>query len=181
MTVALSLKVTLALALNCATTVLVNVPATVPEVNRPVTPSMVPPPTRTDQVGEIETSLPRASLPTAVNCCVTLAGRVAGLVVTTILTGDAPDTVNFNFVAGPGTVMTDVPVFPSLVAVMMAEPVATPVTIPVVLSTVATAGVLLDHVMTRPLKALLLASMSVGLSGKVAPTWTTFVAGKILT
>ena len=77
--------------------------------------------------------------------------------------------------------MTDVPVFPSLVAVMMAEPVATPVTIPVVLSTVATAGVLLDHVMTRPLKALLLASMSVGLSGKVAPTWTTFVAGKILT
>jgi len=90
-------------------------------------------------------------------------------------------TVNFNFVAGPGTVMTDVPVFPSLVAVMMAEPVATPVTIPVVLSTVATAGVLLDHVMTRPLKALLFASMSVGLSGKVAPTWTTFVAGKILT
>src|SRR5437879_11754549 len=93
MTVALSLKVTLALALNCATTVLVNVPATVPEVNRPVTPSMVPPPTRTDQVGEIETSLPRASLPTAGTSCARSAAGGAGWGGRRFCTVERPDRV----------------------------------------------------------------------------------------
>src|SRR2546430_17022802 len=90
-------------------------------------------------------------------------------------------TVNFNFVAGPGTVMTDVPVFPSLVAVMMAEPVATPVTIPVVLSTVATAGGLVDPVKNRPLKAVVLAAMRAEAGGKVAPASAHFGAGKVHT
>ena len=67
-----------------AWTVLVNVPGTVPAVNRPA-PSMVPPPATTDQVGAIGTTLPPASLPTAVNCCVPSMASVAGLGVTVMV------------------------------------------------------------------------------------------------
>src|SRR6266480_700328 len=64
-----------------ASTVLVNVPATVPAVNRPVL-LMLPPFATTAQVGEIETMLPLASWPTAANCCVALAAKVSELGVT---------------------------------------------------------------------------------------------------
>src|SRR5438093_11079204 len=47
------------------------------------------------------------------------------------------------------TVMVAVPLLPSLVAVIVAEPAATPVTRPLLL-TVATAVLLLEQVMTRP-------------------------------
>jgi hypothetical protein len=54
-----------------ALTVLVNVPSVAPAVKRPVVLPMAPPLATTDQVatGEIATTLPPASLPTAVNCC----------------------------------------------------------------------------------------------------------------
>src|SRR5713226_1200518 len=48
------------------------------------------------------------------------------------------------------TVMVALPLLPSEVAVIVAEPTATPVTRPVAASTVATAGVPLAHVTTRP-------------------------------
>src|SRR6266550_1710532 len=67
-----------------ASTVLVNVPATVPAVNRPVL-LMLPPFATTAQVGEIETMLPLASWPTAANCCVALAAKVSGLGVTVMV------------------------------------------------------------------------------------------------
>jgi hypothetical protein len=55
------------------------------------------------------------------------------------------------------TVMADVPLFPSLVAVIVAEPAATPVTNPLA-ETVATAALLVAHVTTRPLRAVPFAS-----------------------
>src|SRR5450759_6027637 len=51
-------------------TVLLNVPVTPPAVTRHVPALMVPPPFTTDQTGEAATTLPPASLTTAVNCCV---------------------------------------------------------------------------------------------------------------
>src|SRR3989449_1690072 len=61
------------------------------------------------------------------------------------------------------TVTAAVPLCPSLVAVMVAEPAATPVTRPLPL-TVATAGLPLAHVTTRPTSVLPLASFSVARS-----------------
>ena len=58
-----------------ARTVFVKVPAVVPAVNRPVAALIVPPPATTDQSGVIATTLPLASLPTAVNCCVPPVGE----------------------------------------------------------------------------------------------------------
>jgi len=51
------------------------------------------------------------------------------------------------------TVIAAVPLWPSLVAVIVAEPVTTAVTRPLA-STVATAVLLLDHVTTRPVSVL---------------------------
>src|SRR6266568_3950320 len=65
--------------------------------------------------------------------------------------------------------MADVPFFPSLVAVIAAEPVATPVTTPLLL-TVATAGTLVDHVTVRPLSRLPAESFGVAVNWTVAPT-----------
>lgn len=52
--------------------------------------------------------------------------------------------------AGACTVMGAEPVFPSLVAVIVALPPPTPVTTPLVASTVATCGRSDDHVIARP-------------------------------
>jgi len=60
-------------------------------------------------------------------------------------------------------VIAAVPFFPSLVAVMVAEPAATPLTSPVPL-TVATAVLLLPHVTTRPDSAFPLASRGVAVN-----------------
>src|SRR5689334_24095499 len=99
--------------------------------------------------------LPFASLGVAVSCTVppvaTLA--VAGVTVT-------DDT-------GTGvTVIADVPVLPSLVAVIVAEPAALAVTSPVEL-TLAALLLLEDHVTTRPVRMLPLASLSVAVSWTV--------------
>jgi len=61
------------------------------------------------------------------------------------------------------TVMAAVPLCPSLVAVIVAEPVATPVTNPFA-ETVATAALLVPHVTTRPLRAVPFASFGVAVN-----------------
>jgi len=71
-----------------ARTVLVNVPAVVPDVNRPVVVAIVPPPATTDQTGTMGMTLPMASLPTAVNCCATDVPSVTGVGVTVIVAND---------------------------------------------------------------------------------------------
>ena len=102
-----------------------------------------------------ESTLPFASVVVAVSVVVCVGTNVAvdGVTVT-VLTGAG---------AGALTVMADVPVLPSLVAVIVAEPGATAVTTPVVL-TVATAGLLELHVITRPESVLPLASFVVAAS-----------------
>src|SRR3990170_1757730 len=68
-----------------ARTVFWNVPVPVPAVNKPVLPSMAPPPATTDQVGVIATRLLSASLPVAANGCFALMARDCGLGVTVIV------------------------------------------------------------------------------------------------
>src|SRR6185437_4840223 len=67
------------------------------------------------------------------------------------------------------TVMADVPLCPSLVAVIVAEPAAMLVTRPLT-ETVATAALLVAHVMARPLRAVPFASCGVAVNWVVAPT-----------
>src|SRR5437867_4172722 len=109
--------------------------------------------------------LPLASLGVAVSCTLAPTGTlaVAGLTAT-VATG--------TFV----TVTVDVPLCPSLVAVIVAGPAATPLTSPLPL-TVATAVLLLAHVTTRPLSGLPLASWGVAANCTVAPTTTLAAAG----
>src|SRR5690348_978493 len=64
---------------------------------------------------------------------------------------------------GGWTTTVAVPDWPSLVAEMVAEPGATPVTRPFA-STLATLGMLLDHVMVRPVRGLCCASNTVAVS-----------------
>src|SRR5438309_672227 len=74
--------------------------------------------------------------------------------------------------------MLDVPVLPSVVAVIVADPAPTPVTSPVAL-TVATPLLLLVHVTTRPARALPLASRGVAMSCSVplaSPLFPSLVA-----
>src|SRR5437773_554307 len=78
------------------------------------------------------------------------------------------------------TVMADVPFFPSLVAVIVAEPAATPVTNPLAL-TVATVVSLLTHVPARPVRGVPFESFGVAVSSVVAPTVTLAVAGLTVT
>src|SRR5213083_1704990 len=66
------------------------------------------------------------------------------------------------------TVTDDVPLFPSLVAVIVAEPGVTPETSPLLL-TVATAVLELDHVTVRPESGAPFASFGVAVSGTVWP------------
>src|SRR5437773_676317 len=81
-------------------------------------------------------------------------------------------------VPGVVTVTADVPVLPSDVAVMVAEPAVTPLTSPLP-SALATAALLLDQVTTRPLSGFPLASFGVAVSCTVAPCCT--LAGDGLT
>jgi hypothetical protein len=100
---------------------------------------------------------PDASFSVAVNCCVPPACSDA----------DAGDSVTV--ATGACTVMLDVPVFPSLVAVMVAVPAATAVTRPE-LDVVATLLLLVDHVTVRPVSTFPDASLSVTESCCVFPT-----------
>src|SRR5437870_6564530 len=81
---------------------------------------------------------------------------------------------------GTVTVITAVPVTPSLVAVIVAEPVATPITSPLPF-TVATSVLLLTQVTTRPSSGLLFASRGVAVSCTVCPTGTLAGAGLTVT
>jgi len=82
---------------------------------------------------------------------------VACVFCPTVIDVDASETVTI--ATGTGTtVMEDVPVFPSLAAVMVAVPSATEVTRPVA-ETVAIAGALDDQVMARPFRTMLFASL----------------------
>src|ERR1019366_9234533 len=67
-----------------AVTVLANVPITVPATNKPEL-LIVPPPAATDHTGVRATTLPLASLPMAVNCCVRLTFSETGFGVTVIV------------------------------------------------------------------------------------------------
>jgi len=81
---------------------------------------------------------------------------------------------------GGATVTLEVPLFPSVAAVIVAEPAATPVTSPLAL-TVAADGVELDHVTTRPDKAFPFESLGVAVSCTVWPTCSVADAGVTLT
>src|SRR6266566_4169140 len=78
------------------------------------------------------------------------------------------------------TVTVDVPLFPSLVAVIVVEPAALAVTSPVAL-TVAVVVLLLAQVIVRPVRALPAESLVVALSCVVAPTKSPAVAGLTVT
>jgi hypothetical protein len=73
------------------------------------------------------------------------------------------------------TVIDEVPVFPSLVAVIVALPNATAVTKPLV-DTLAIDGASDDHVTVRPLRTLLLASLVSAAIWRLVPM-TTFADG----
>src|SRR5712692_3782094 len=76
--------------------------------------------------------------------------------------------------------MAAVPFFPSLVAVIVAEPTPTPGTSPLPL-TVATLALFVAHVIDRPLNGFPLASRGVAVSCTVCPTGTLAVAGLTVT
>src|SRR6266511_696027 len=78
------------------------------------------------------------------------------------------------------TVIAAVPLFPSLVAVIVPEPAATPETSPLVF-TVAIEVLLLPQVTTRPERVLPLASFGVAVSCAVCPIWMVAVAGLTVT
>src|ERR1700716_634134 len=78
------------------------------------------------------------------------------------------------------TVRAAVPLLPSLVAVMVAEPDTTPVTWPLGF-TVATLGLLLIHDTVRPVKVLPAESFGVAVSWTVCPICRLAVAGEIVT
>jgi hypothetical protein len=107
-----------------------------------------------------ESTAPFASYVVAVSCtvCPTLTLGVEGETLT-----EATGTVT------AVTLTEAVPLFPSLVAVIVAEPAATPVTTPLD-ETVATPVLELDHVTVRPVNTLLFASRVVAVSCAVCPT-----------
>src|SRR6266853_1794759 len=81
---------------------------------------------------------------------------------------------------GGVTVMADVPLCPSLAAVIVADPAAPLVTNPPAF-TLATEVLLLDQVTTRPVSALPLASFGVAVSWIVCPCWILAEAGVTVT
>src|SRR5216117_275264 len=113
--------------------------------------------------------LPFASLGVAVSCNV-------------LPTATLPDAgVTVTEATGTGvTVMDAVPLWPSLVAVIVAEPATFAVTSPVPF-TVATGVLLLDHVTVRPVNRLPFASLSVAVSCWVCPACTLAAAGLTVT
>src|SRR6266545_655121 len=123
------------------------------------------------QVGVLPAStFPSASRAVAVS-------RVVSPPVSTVPVGGVTSTDATGTVV---TVTADVPLLPSLVAVIVTGPPATAVTRPFA-STVATAGALLDHVTTRPVSGLPAASSGVAVSCCVAPTRMLALAGVTVT
>ena len=147
--------------------VIVAEPAATP-VTSPLPLTVATPVLLLDQVTtRPDNGVPFASFGVAVSCSVSPTVTVAGEGVTvTLATGTWV------------TVTLDVPLCPSLVAVMVAVPATTPVTSPLPF-TLATAVLLLDQVTTRPLSGFPLASFGVAVSCTVAPCCT--LAGDGLT
>src|SRR5439155_885243 len=112
-----------------------------------------------------ESGFPPASLGVAVSCTVWPACTEAE-------GGDTSTVATGTFV----TVTDEVPLFPSLVAVIVAVPGVTPETSPLLL-TVATAVLELDHVTVRPESGVPPASFGVAVSCTVWPACTEAVAG----
>src|SRR5437773_949325 len=112
-----------------------------------------------------DSGFPFTSLGVAVNCTVLPSSTLADAGVTaTVATGTGV------------TVILAVPLCPSLVAVIVAAPVATAVTSPVEF-TLAVAVLLLDQLMVRPESGLPFASFGVAVSCTVCPTCTLADAG----
>src|SRR5207253_8509760 len=106
-----------------------------------------------------ERGAPLASFGVAVSCTVWPACTEAeGGVTSTVATG--------TFV----TVTDEVPLFPSLVAVIVAVPGVTPETSPLLL-TAATDVLELDHVTVRPESGFPLASLGVAVRGRVCAAY----------
>jgi hypothetical protein len=118
-----------------------------------------------------ESALPLASLGIAVSCavCPTATLGEGGLTLTDATGAGAGVTVN-----------AAAPFFPSLVAVIVADPAAMPVTAPLPL-TVASAELLLTQVTTRPESGVPFASLGVAVSWIGSPTLTLADAGVTLT
>src|SRR6266567_4789388 len=114
-------------------------------------------------------TLPFASLRVAVSCCVWPSFSVA----------DAGATVT-EATGVCTTVMAEVPLWPSLVAVIVADPATTPVTNPLAL-TVAAELLLLDQVIDRPVRMLPFASLRVAVSCCVWPSFSVADAGARVT
>src|SRR6266705_1538002 len=81
---------------------------------------------------------------------------------------------------GVVTVMVDVPLLPSLVAVIVADPTATPATSPLPFTPAIDDG-LVAHVIVRPVSVLPFASLGEAVSWVVCPTNTEAVAGLTVT
>ncbi len=111
------------------------------------------------------TTFPPASFTVAVRARSACQHRLVGGATVTLPTGI--------FV----TVIADVPLLPSLVAVIVAVPAATPVTRPVAF-TVATVGSLEPHVTTRPVSVPPIESLVVAVSCVVAVTRMPALGGK---
>src|SRR5919198_174677 len=114
-------------------------------------------------------TLPAESLVVAASCCVcpTTRPAEAGVTVT-----DATGTML--------TVMVAVPLLPSLVAVIVADPAATAVTRPLA-DTVAMPKALVVHVTARPVNTLPAESFVVAVNWRVWPTNRPAEAGVIVT
>jgi len=119
--------------------------------------------------GAPEITAPFASFTVAVSCdvCPVLMGTDVG--ATVMLAATAAETA-----------IPDVPVFPSLVAVIVVAPMATPVTSPVA-STVATASFADDHVTVRPTSGFPAASSGCAWRCTVTPTWIAALGGLTVT
>ncbi len=79
------------------------------------------------------------------------------------------------------TVIADVPLFPPLVAVIVAEPAPVPVARPLAALTPATALLLLDQVTARPVSGFPAESLGVAVSCSVCPTYKFPDAGLTVT
>src|SRR5690242_13793270 len=92
----------------------------------------------------------------------------------------SPAPMSTTLVPGAVTVMADVPVLPSQVAVTLAEPTATPLTSPLP-STVALVMLSLDQVIVRPGSGVPVPLLGVAVSCTVLPVATLAVAGETST
>jgi hypothetical protein len=145
--------------------VIVAVPVRIP-VTKPLPDTVATAPLLVAQVTALPVSaFPLASSGVAVSCavCPTVTLDVVGL-TTTEATGT------------PVTVTNAVPLWPSLVAVIVAAPAPIPVANPLA-DTVATAALLVAQVTTRPVKGFPLASLGVAVSWVVCPAVTFAVVG----